>query len=61
MPAGVNLYEEFESFQADHQFLLAENVFTEDFIQAYIEMKIRECHQLNSIPHPVEFHIYYSI
>jgi glutamine synthetase len=41
-------------------FLTKGNVFTEDQIEAYIELKMEEVIQLEHAPHPVEFKMYYS-
>ena len=36
------------------------NVFTEDQIEAYIDLKMEEVVQFEHSPHPVEFKMYYS-
>ena len=36
------------------------NVFTEDQIEAYIDLKMEEVVQFEHAPHPVEFKMYYS-
>jgi len=56
-----SLGEALEALEKDHQFLLNGGVFTEDFIETYIEYK-RE-NELNAIalrPHPFEFFLYYD-
>ena len=56
-----SLGEALEALEKDHQFLLNGGVFTEDFIETYIEYK-RE-NELNAIalrPHPFEFSLYYD-
>ena len=41
-------------------FLIKGNVFTEDQIEAYIDLKMEEVVQFEHAPHPVEFKMYYS-
>ena len=47
--------------EADHEFLLAGDVFTSDQIESYIELKFNEVYRLEHTPHPVEFELYYSV
>lgn len=50
-----------DSLEADHQFLLAGNVFSKDIIQAYIKVKREESTRVNMTTHPAEFDLYYSL
>jgi glutamine synthetase len=36
-------------------------VFSDDFIDAYIELKMEEVRRFEMTPHPVEFELYYSV
>ena len=45
----------------DHKFLLQGGVFTEDFIENYIEMKIGEYDAVRLRPHPHEFYLYFDV
>jgi glutamine synthetase len=45
----------------DHDFLLKGDVFTEDVIETWIEMKRKEQDQIRLRPHPYEFHMYYDV
>ena len=45
---------------ADHDFLLAGDVFSIEQIQSYIELKWTEVYKFEHTPHPVEFQMYYS-
>jgi glutamine synthetase len=47
--------------KADHAFLLEGGVFTKEFIDAYIDLKMEEVRRLNTTVHPVEFDMYYSV
>ena len=44
----------------DRGFLLEGDVFTNDQIDAYIELKLKEVERYEQIPHPVEFEMYYN-
>ena len=55
-----SLREALESLKADHDFLLAGDVFTRDQIDSYVELKYAEVHRFEHTPHPVEFEMYYS-
>jgi len=44
----------------DREFLLAGNVFTNDQIDAYISLKMKEVERYEQMPHPVEFEMYYN-
>jgi len=50
-----------DALEADHAFLTEGNVFTEDMIQGFLELKRAEVELLNSTTHPVEFEMYYSL
>ena len=41
-------------------YLLAGGVFTEDFIDNFIDIKYEEVQQLRQRPHPHEFFMYYD-
>ena len=45
----------------DRNFLTAGSVFTDDMIDAYIDLKSEEVERLNMTTHPVEFAMYYSL
>ncbi len=55
-----SLREALDCLAADHDFLLAGDVFTKDQIEAYIALKMDEVHKYEHTPHPVEFGMYYS-
>ena len=50
-----------DALEGDKGFLTVGGVFTEDMIDAYIELKREEVEHLNMTTHPVEFDMYYSI
>ncbi|MBI1384526.1 MAG: type I glutamate--ammonia ligase [Rhizobiales bacterium] len=54
------LREACESVDADREYLKAGNVFTDDQIDGYIELKMEECERYEMSPHPIEYDMYYS-
>jgi glutamine synthetase len=56
-----SLREALESLEKDHAFLTKGGVFTEDFIESYIELKMNEVYAFEHTPHPIEFKMYYSV
>ncbi len=57
-----SLKEALKSLEADHDFLLRGDVFTEDVIQTWIEYKWhKEIIEVESRPHPYEFALYFDI
>ena len=55
-----SLKEALDSLSADRGFLKAGGVMDDDFIDAYIELKMEEVRRLQLHPHPVEFDMYYK-
>ncbi|MBL1278476.1 MAG: glutamate--ammonia ligase [Ectothiorhodospiraceae bacterium] len=49
-----------EALDNDRAYLTAGNVFTDDMIGAYINLKMEEVTRLRMTTHPVEFDMYYS-
>ncbi len=56
-----SLREAVGALEADHDFLLAGDVFSADQIASYIELKWTEIYKFEHTPHPVEFEMYYSV
>ncbi|MFT5425362.1 MAG: glutamine synthetase [Gammaproteobacteria bacterium] len=50
-----------DALNADREFLTAGGVFSDDMIDAYIELKMGEVDRLRMATHPVEFDQYYSL
>lgn len=55
-----SLRQALEALKADHAFLLEGGVFTQDFIDSYIELKMEEVMAYETMPHPIEYDMYYS-
>ncbi len=55
------LTEVLDRLEADHDYLLAGDVFTEDLIETWIEMKRADVDALRLRPHPHEFEMYYDM
>ncbi|WP_298440768.1 glutamate--ammonia ligase [uncultured Ferrimonas sp.] len=58
---AASLEQALDCLDADREFLLAGGVFSNDFIDSYIELKNAEIERLNMTTHPVEFEMYYSV
>jgi glutamine synthetase len=55
-----SLREALESLKVDHEFLLKGDVFTTDMIEGYLDLKMEEVMAYETMPHPIEFQMYYS-
>ena len=55
-----SLREAMESLDADRDFLKKGDVFSDDQIDAYMDLKWEEIFNFEHTPHPVEFQMYYS-
>tara|TARA_R110002110_G_scaffold34834_5_gene118164 strand:+ start:19867 stop:21273 length:1407 start_codon:yes stop_codon:yes gene_type:complete len=58
---AASLREALISLDADRKFLTKGNVFTDDQIDAYVELKWEENMRYEMTPHPVEYDMYYSV
>ena len=56
-----SLREALNSLDKDRAFLKMGGVFSDDMIDAYIELKMVEVDRTDMTPHPVEFDMYYSV
>ena len=56
-----SLKEALDALSADREFLKAGDVFSDDLIDGYIDLKNEEVLRLHMTTHPVEFDMYYSI
>nr|MDT0253279.1 glutamate--ammonia ligase [Endozoicomonas sp.] len=62
IPTVSESFEEaLTALDTDREFLTAGGVFTDDMIDAYIEIKKEECIAVSQTTHPVEFDLYYSV
>jgi len=57
----TSLDEALAHLDKDREFLTRGGVFSNDFIDAYITLKMEEVTRLRMTTHPVEFEMYYSI
>jgi glutamine synthetase len=55
-----SLREALENLDKDRDFLKRGDVFTDDQIDSYIELKMEDVMRFETTPHPVEFEMYYS-
>ncbi|WP_313918720.1 type I glutamate--ammonia ligase [Tahibacter sp.] len=56
-----SLDQALEALDKDRDFLKAGGVFSDDFIDAYIELKMQEVTKFRASTHPLEYQMYYAI
>jgi glutamine synthetase len=56
-----SLQQALQALDADREFLTAGGVFSDDFIDSYIELKSKDVVRVNMAVHPLEFELYYSV
>ncbi|HTT83686.1 MAG TPA: type I glutamate--ammonia ligase [Rhizomicrobium sp.] len=56
-----SLRQALECLDANRAFLKKGQVFSDDFIDSFIELKMSEVYALEHTPHPIEFKMYYSV
>jgi glutamine synthetase len=57
----ASLDEALAALDKDREFLTRGGVFSSDFIDAYIDLKMEEVNRIRMTTHPVEFDMYYSL
>jgi glutamine synthetase len=50
-----------ENLNKDREFLIQGDVFSNDLIDAYIDLKMKEVSRIRQATHPLEFEMYYSL
>ena len=55
-----SLREAIEALKADHEFLMKGEVFSQSVLEGYIDLKMEEVDAFETMPHPIEFMMYYS-
>ncbi|MDH3841739.1 MAG: glutamine synthetase, partial [Chromatiales bacterium] len=58
---AFSLEEALNALDSDRDFLKAGGVFSDDLIDAYIDLKMENVTRLRMATHPVEFDMYYSL
>ena len=56
-----SLEQALEALNNDREFLTRGGVFTNEMLDAYVELKMNEVNRLRMTTHPVEFDMYYSL
>ncbi|HOX71172.1 MAG TPA: type I glutamate--ammonia ligase [Dokdonella sp.] len=56
-----SLDQALEALDKDRAFLTAGGVFSDDFIDSYIDLKMQEVTRFRAATHPLEYQMYYSI
>ena len=60
-PLPESLAKALQDLEADHDYLTAGNVFTQDLLDVWIARKTKESREIQSRPHPHEFAMYYAV
>jgi len=58
---AFSLEQALEALDSDRKFLTKGGVFTDDFIDSYINLKMADVTRIRMTPHPIEFEMYYSV
>ena len=58
---AANFEEALDALDEDREFLMEGNVFSDNMIDSYIDLKQEECSRVQEITHPAEFELYYSV
>jgi glutamine synthetase len=58
---SFSLEQALEEMSKDREFLKAGDVFTDDLIDGYIDLKMQDVTRVRMTTHPVEFELYYSL
>ena len=61
VPECDSLDQALDCLDGDREFLTKGGVFTNAFIDAYIELKMQEVTRFRMTTHPLEFDMYYSL
>lgn len=56
-----SLREALTHLEQDYQFLMQGNVFSQNFLEAYMSLKWAEVYAYEMAPHPIEFQQYYAL
>jgi glutamine synthetase len=57
----ASLDEALDNLDRDREFLIRGDVFSNDMLDAYIDLKMEEITRLRMTTHPIEFDMYYSL
>ena len=57
----TSLDEALQALEQDHEFLTRGGVFSKDWIESYIKLKMEDVNLLRMTTHPLEFQLYYSL
>jgi|YelNatPaOPRAMG01_1025707.scaffolds.fasta_scaffold01249_15 glutamine synthetase len=57
----TNSYEAINALKQDYEFLLKGDVFNQDLIERWIEVKTKEFEEIHLRPHPYEFNLYLGV
>lgn len=56
-----NLEESIDALEADNDFLRLEDTFTDELINQWVKIKTSEISSINTMPHPFEYKMYFTL
>ena len=56
-----NLSEALDALQADNDFLKRGNLFSDELLEQWINIKQAEIHSIGTMPHPFEYKMYFNL
>lgn len=56
-----SLHGALQALNEDREFLTSGGVFSDDFLDSYIDLKSQDVEKINMTTHPLEFELYYSV
>lgn len=56
-----NLAEALDALEVDHNFLKRGNLFTDELLDQWINIKHAEIHSIGTMPHPFEYKMYFNL
>jgi glutamine synthetase len=55
------LGEALDALEADFEFLKRDNIFSDDLLEQWINIKDEEIKAIATMPHPFEYKMYYTL
>jgi len=56
-----NLEEALDALEADHEFLRRGNIFSDELLEQWVNLKQDEIHAIGTMPHPFEYKMYFTL
>jgi glutamine synthetase len=56
-----NLEESLDALEIDNEFLKRDNIFSDEVINQWFKIKQQEINSINTMPHPFEYKMYFTL